>query len=129
VLTVPLKPQDRPGCRTAGLAAHSASDCAIVVLPAEIEITNADLVRAALLAAAGTGTPVIIADLSRCSFCDCAGVAALLGAAAEAVLLGAQLRLVATARPVLRVFDLVGLARSVPVYPTRSAALQVIARS
>jgi len=110
------------------MAAPSANDCTIVVLPAEIDIANAGLVRADLLAAASTGTPVIIADLSRCSFCDCAGVAALLGAAAEAVLLGAQLRLVAKAGPVLRVFELVGLTCLVPVYPTRSAALQEIAR-
>jgi anti-sigma B factor antagonist len=128
VLAVPEETHDIRTCSPSDQAAPGRSDCEIVVLPAEIDIANASLVSAGLLAAIGAGRPVIIADLSSCSFCDCAGVGALLGAAAVAVLQGAQLRLVATARPVLRVFELTGLDHSLPVYPTRSAARRDVAR-
>jgi anti-sigma B factor antagonist len=127
VLAVPLEPQDTYACSAASQAALPGSDYAIVVLPAEIDIANASRVSADLLAAIGAGDSVIIADLSGCSFCDCAGVEALLDAAARAVLAGAQLRPVAKARAVLRVFELTGLTSSLRVYPTRSAALEDVA--
>jgi anti-sigma B factor antagonist len=123
VLAVPLEPQDIHACYAASQAGPPGSDCAIVVLPAEIDIGNASLVSGDLLAAIAAGRSMIIADLSGCSFCDGAGVEALLDAAARAVLAGAQLRLVANATVVLRVFELTGLTSSLPVYPTRSAAL------
>jgi anti-anti-sigma factor len=101
---------------------QSDSTCVVVVLPAEIDIANADLVEADLLTAISGGSSVVIADLSRCSFCDCAGAQALLAASARAELHGAHLRVVAPAGQVLRVLELTGLTQATPVYPTRSAA-------
>lgn len=98
------------------------STCVVVALPAEIDILNADLIQADLFTAIRAGSSVIIADLSSCAFCDCAGVAALIAASARAKLQGAQLRVVATAGPVLRVLELTGLPQTVPVYPTRFVA-------
>jgi anti-anti-sigma factor len=120
---VPLENQHEAGtCRSGGQAVPPDSTCVVMALPAEIDIANADLVRADLLSAISAGNSVIIADLSRCSFCDCAGAEALLAVGADAKLHGAQLRVVAPAGPVLRILELTGLTQAVPVYPTRSAA-------
>lgn len=93
-----------------------------VVLPSEIDVANADQVLADLLAAIDCGSLVVVADMSMTAFCDCAGVTALLVAGSRAARAGAELRVVARARPVLRTFGLTGLALDLPVYPSRSAA-------
>ena len=53
---------------------------AVVTLPAEIDVTNADMVREELLAVLNQGATLLIADLSKTSFCDSAGVSALVRA-------------------------------------------------
>ena len=49
----------------------------VVVTPAEIDITNADRLRAALLEAAGRRPEGYVVDMSRTQFCDTAGIHAL----------------------------------------------------
>ena len=46
---------------------------AVVKLPAEIEVTNADRIREYLLFVLNQGAAVLIADLSMTTFCDSAG--------------------------------------------------------
>ena len=50
---------------------------AVVTLPAEIDVTNANIVREELAAVLNQGAALLIADLSKTSFCDSAGVSAL----------------------------------------------------
>ncbi len=94
---------------------------AIVSMPAEIDATNADEIGQALLAAAGHHAPVLIIDMSGTTFCDSAGVRAIIAAYQQAAATGTQLRLVATA--VLRIFTLVGIDKLIPLYPTLEAAI------
>jgi anti-sigma B factor antagonist len=106
---------------TGGSGRHGA-DWTIVSLPAEVDIANADQVRADLIAAVRLGCPVVIADLRRTSFCDCAGVSLLMAAASQAFRAGAEMRIVASARSVLRTFELTGLPLAMRVYPTMTDA-------
>jgi len=101
----------------------SESRATVILLPAEIDIANADQVRLDLLAAIDQGYAVVVADMSRTSFCDCAGVTALLSAGSYAVSSGRQLRIATTAKAVLRTFELTGLRLALPVYPSSLAAL------
>jgi anti-anti-sigma factor len=103
-------------------SARRGVDWTIVSLPAEVDIANADQVRADLIAAVRLGCPVIIADLRRTSFCDCAGVSLLMAAASQALRAGAEIRIVASARSVVRTFELTGLPLTMPVYPTMTDA-------
>ncbi len=96
----------------------------VVRLPAEIDIVNAEQVLADLLAVIDRGYPVVVADLSRTSFCDCSGVSALLTAGSHAASRGSQLRIAARASAVLRTFELTGLQLAVPVYSTGAAAIK-----
>lgn len=94
---------------------------AVVTVPAEIDTTNAGEVRRALLAAAGQDAAVLIIDMSETTFCDSAGVQAIIGTYHQAAAAHIELRLVATA--VLRILTLVGVDQLVPIYPTLEAAL------
>jgi len=89
----------------------------VVLLPAEIDLTNADRVGAELGAACASGADVVIADLTRTSFCDSSGIRFLLLAHDEAAAHEAQLRLaVQPEGMVLRTLTLMGLHRILHVH-------------
>jgi anti-sigma B factor antagonist len=100
---------------------------AVFRMPAEIDVTNANHVREALRAAVRQATSVLIIDMSATTFCDSAGVQAIvdaynqLDARNQGAATPTQLRLVATA--VRRIIHLVGVDQLMPVYPTVEAAL------
>ncbi|HET9972942.1 MAG TPA: STAS domain-containing protein, partial [Streptosporangiaceae bacterium] len=52
----------------------------IIVLPREIDITNASDVAELITAACAPGVPVVIADLTGTSFCDSVGLRHLIQA-------------------------------------------------
>jgi anti-sigma B factor antagonist len=93
----------------------------VIAMPAEIDITNADQVRQALLSAVERQVTVLIVDMSRTTFCDSAGVQAVIAAYRRAAMTGTQLRLVATA--VRRIFTVIGADQLIPTYPTVESAL------
>jgi len=95
-----------------------------IVMPGEVDIANAEQAGTDLLATVQRGCPVVIVDMSRTTFCDCAGVSVLLAAASKAELAGVRVRVVARAGPVLRMFALTGLPRAVPVYATIEDAVR-----
>jgi anti-anti-sigma factor len=74
-----------------------------------------------LLSALGLGAAVVVIDMSATTFCDSAGVQAIITAYRHAAANGTQLRLVATT--MLRILALVGADQLVPIYPTLDAAL------
>ena len=93
---------------------------AIITMPAEIDAANADQVRQALLAAASPDVTVLIIDMSGTTFCDSAGVHAIITAYRQAAAAGTQFRLVTTS--VLRIFQITGTDQLIPIYPTLEAA-------
>jgi anti-sigma B factor antagonist len=94
---------------------------AVVTVPAEIDIVNVGEVRETLLAAASRAAAVLIIDMSGTTFCDSAGVQAIIDTYNQAAATRIQLRLVAT--EVLRILTLVGIDQLIPTYPTLEAAL------
>jgi len=99
-----------------------SGQAAVVRLPVEIDLTIADELREALLAALNQGALGLIVDMTATTFCDSAGITALARAARRAAALGATLRIAASAPTVLRVFTLVGIDRLIDVYPDVAAA-------
>ena len=98
---------------------------AVVVLPDEIDLLNAQSVGARLSAAIGSGASVIIADLSMTTFCDCAGARTLLLAHRTASASNAELRLVIRSRAILHILALINADHVLPVYPDLGAAAAV----
>jgi anti-sigma B factor antagonist len=85
----------------------------VVAAPVEIDITNAEALRAALLQAAnGHGTLVV--DMTRTQFCDSSGLHALIAAHKRAEAEGREVLLVIPSPTVLRVFVLTGMDRVIP---------------
>jgi anti-sigma B factor antagonist len=96
---------------------------AVVSGTGEIDLTNADGLREALLAALNGDAAALVADLTGTTFLDSAGVTALVRASRRAADTGATFRLAVTALPVLRVLSLVGIDRLIDIYPTVAEAV------
>jgi anti-sigma B factor antagonist len=95
----------------------------VVVTPGEIDITNADGLRLALLEAAGHGPQGFVVDMSRTQFCDTAGLHALVLAHKRAGAQGGEVRLVITGTAVLRIFAVTGLDDVIPHFASLDDAL------
>ena len=96
---------------------------AVVTLPTEIDIINADQIREDLLSVLNRGADLLVADLSQTTFCDSAGVSALARTLRRAEASQTEMRLAVAASPVRRVLALIGLDHLLDVYPTVTAAL------
>jgi anti-sigma B factor antagonist len=96
---------------------------AVVTLPAEIDITNADQVREDLLSILNQGATLLVADLSETTFCDSAGVGALARTFRRADASQSEMRLAVSTPSVQRVLALTGVDRLLDVYPSVTAAL------
>jgi anti-sigma B factor antagonist len=89
----------------------------IVVLPAEIDVTNADEVLAKLAAALAPGVSLVIADMTSTVFCDTSGVRALVDAHGRAATDDIGFRLaIPPEGSVRRVLELTGIIRMLPVF-------------
>ena len=94
-----------------------------MTLPAEVDISNAGLVRQDLLAVVAQGASLVIADMTATTFCDSAGVTALVRVARQATAQGSGLRLAAGAPAVIRMLALTGVDKLIEVYSSVAAAL------
>jgi len=96
---------------------------AVVTLPAEVDVTNADQVREDLLAVVNQGAVSLVADMSKTTFCDSTGVSALVRAFKRATASGGGMRLVVNSPAVHRVLGITGVDRLMPLYPSVAASL------
>ena len=96
---------------------------AVIAVAGEIDLTNAESLRDALLSALNAGAPGLIVDLTATTFLDSAGVTALVRASRRASAVDAAVRVAVTAPAVLRVLSLVGIDQLIPVYPSVVTAL------
>ncbi len=96
---------------------------AVVTLPVEIDVTNADTLREELLAVMNQGAVLLIADMSKTNFCDSAGVSALVRAFRRAATSGSALRLVISTPAVQRVLSITGVDRLMDTFPSVAASL------
>jgi anti-sigma B factor antagonist len=94
---------------------------AVIAMPAEIDAANAGEVRVALLSAARPDVPVLVIDMTGTTFCDSAGVHAVITAYRQAAQTGTELRLAVTT--VRRIFTVIGADQLMPIYPALEAAL------
>ena len=97
---------------------------AVVSAPAEIDIVNAEQLRAVLREAATRGHATVVLDMTSARFCDSEGFSVLVAVHKWALAEGGGLRLVIPAgSPVLRVFRAIGLGRFIPRFASLEQAL------
>jgi anti-sigma B factor antagonist len=95
----------------------------VVAAPEEIDITNAEALREALLTAAANGHGTFVVDMTRTRFCDCSGLHTLIAAHKRAEAEGGEVLLVMVGPAVLRVFALTGIDRMIPNFTSLPGAL------
>ena len=101
----------------------------VVEAPEEIDIVNADRLRAALVGAAAHGHGQFVVDLTRTRFCDTAGLHALVAAHRRTLTEGGQVLLVIPGTGVLRIFEITGLDGVIPHAPSLDEALAQISEA
>ena len=96
----------------------------VVVLPAEIDVTNSREVYGELVGAVAPGVDTVIADMMSTVFCDSSGVHAIMHAYESGAERGGRMLLaVSPATSVRRVLELIGVGRLMPVYTSLQEAL------
>jgi anti-sigma B factor antagonist len=95
----------------------------VVAAPEEIDITNAEALRTALLKVATNGYRTLVVDMTRTQFCDASGLHALAAAQERTLAEGRELLLVIPGTAVLRVFALIGMDRLIPNFASLAEAL------
>jgi anti-sigma B factor antagonist len=95
----------------------------VVSAPEEIDITNADVLRTALLESAMHGPGTFVVDMTRTRFCDTAGLHALVSAHKRARAEGGEVLLVMPDAAVLRIFAVTGLDQVFPSFTSLEEAL------
>jgi anti-sigma B factor antagonist len=95
----------------------------VVAAPEEIDITNAEGLREALHRAAGDGSEALVVDLTRTRFCDSAAIHALVDAHKRARAAGGQVLLAFSGTAVPRIFEITGVDRVIPGFPSVADAL------
>ena len=66
----------------------------VVATPDEVDIGTSEKLRRVLLEATANGYPVVVVDMTRTRFCDCAGLGTLVRAHKRVLEEGSGLRLV-----------------------------------
>ena len=95
-----------------------------LTLPAEVDISNAGEVSRDLDAVVAQHAALVIADMTATTFCDSAGVTALVRAVRQANASGTGLRVAAAAPAVTRVLAITRVDRLIEIHPSVAAALR-----
>src|SRR5580704_6352819 len=107
----------------AGFSVEVIRGVPVVATPADVDITNAAGLRAALLESAALGPGTLVVDMTRTQFCDTAGLHALVGAHKRAQAEGRRVLLVLPGATILRIFSITGLDQVIPNFPSLAEAL------
>lgn len=107
----------------AGFPVEMAGGVPVVAAPEEIDITSADDLRTALVAAAARGHGTFVVDMSLTRFCDSSGLHALVAAHRRAQAEGGEVLLVVPDAAVLRVLAITGVDQVIPNFISLDEAL------
>lgn len=100
-----------------------AGRLAVLTGPDEIDVSNAGRLLDKLLSVLDREPVTVIVDLTGTTFCDSAGMNAIVRARKRAAAEQVELRLVVAALAVRRVFAVTGLDRMIDIYPSLAASL------
>ena len=96
---------------------------AVISAPVEVDVTNADDIVKCLLSAISNGARALVVDMTATTFCDCAGLHAMVTCWKQAAAQGISLRLAVGAPAVVLVLGFTGAGRLIDICPTVAAAL------
>jgi len=101
----------------------------VVTAPAEVDVTNAPALQAALLEAAADGSAALVVDMTRTRFCDSAGLRVLMDAHKRALAKEGAVLLAVPFDAVLRVLEITGIGQVIPHFASLDEAVAHAAES
>ncbi|WP_395108272.1 STAS domain-containing protein [Actinomadura sp. SCN-SB] len=103
------------------------SDPAVVRFPAEVDLTNGELVLGEARRALRSGAAGLVLDLSGCAFCDSAGPNAIFRSALRADAMGVPVVVVLPRRGIVRkICDIAGVTRRLTTVHDLGAARRAL---
>jgi len=99
---------------------------AVVTMPEEIDMSNGAEIQEGLVAVLGERPATLVVDMSPTTFCDSAGVRAIMLTHRQAAAAGCELRLVIASPGVNRVFSIIGAGQLVQIHEELPSALDAV---
>ncbi len=103
-----------------------ADDAVVVTVIGEIDMHAASSLRAALTRAIDEGAVTVVVDMTATTFIDSMTLSILVEAARSAQLRGGELRIACADLNITRIFEMTLLDRLLGLYPSRTAALEML---
>jgi anti-sigma B factor antagonist len=97
---------------------------AVVTMPEEIDMANSGPIQQGLLSALRQRPTALVVDMSPTTFCDSAGVRAIMLTQRQAAASNCHLRLVISSPGVRRVFSIIGADQLAEVHSVLASALR-----
>ena len=97
----------------------------ILAVEGEVDAHTAPQLKSAIAASLDRGTTELIVDLDQVTFMDSTGLGVLVGGLKGLREVGGELRIVCTRRPILRILEITGLAKVIPLYSALAEATSV----
>lgn len=99
------------------------ADWTIVNVYGELDVATSPELRELLIQLVSDGSSRLVIDLDGIDFLDSTGLGTIIGALKRARTHGGDLRLVCTQTRIMRMFEITGLDKAIPLLPTLDAAV------
>ena len=100
-----------------------SADTHVIAAGGEVDLSAVPALREAMARVLVAGKPRVVLDLTEATFIDSSAIGVLVSALKRLRQWGGSLEAVCTDENVLRIFEIVGLDRDIPLHPSREAAL------
>jgi RND superfamily putative drug exporter len=99
----------------------------LLAVAGELDLASVGDLRRRIASAFASGSPQLVIDLSRVTHMDSTGLAELISAHQRAMDLRGRLVLVVTSAPILRTFEIRGVASLFTIVDSRTGARELLA--
>ena len=101
-----------------------ADDAYVISLAGEVDLYTAPEFKQQLLEVVGQGGKDVVVDFTDTTFIDSTTLGVLVGGVKRLRPNGGQLSLVCSDRNIKKIFEITGLDKVFPIYPTRNEAVE-----
>ncbi len=102
------------------------NDAYVISLAGEVDLYTAPEFKEQLLEVVGKGSRNVLVDLTNATFIDSTTLGVLVGGVKRLRPNGGQLTLVCSDRNITKIFEITGLDKVFPIYPSRAEAVEKI---
>ena len=104
---------------------HTKDGIEVVDVEGEIDVYTAPRLRELLIELVNNGHYQLVVNMEKVEFLDSTGLGVLVGGLKGLREVGGELRIVCTRRPILRILEITGLDKVIPLYSALAEATSV----